>query len=188
MDSSAGYRISFFKKQRNSEKIIEVINSFIDKQDYLEDWQKDNFKIASSNGKDFDPGDWDLPISIEDYEGFLLELCKEVAASFPKLSFIGKSVITDSGSGWSSFDSVKYEGHEFRYFGISTEEGEDVQCPECGEEQLVHNVEKGTYHCFACDENYTDEDLTFCERCGSLMRHNGEISICQNCVEDMAWE
>ncbi len=133
MDSSAGYRISFFKKQRNSEKIIEVINSFIDKQDYLEDWQKDNFKIASSNGKDFDPGDWDLPISIEDYEGFLLELCKEVAASFPKLSFIGKSVITDSGSGWSSFDSVKYEGHEFRYFGISTEEGEDVQCPECGE-------------------------------------------------------
>ena len=62
------------------------------------------------------------------------------------------------------------------------------ECPECGEEQLVHNTEKGTYHCFACDENYTDEDLAFCERCGSLMQRNGEIDICPACIEDMMKE
>ena len=62
------------------------------------------------------------------------------------------------------------------------------ECPECGEEQLVHDAEKGTYHCFACDENYTDEDLTFCEKCGSLMRRSEDAPICQNCIEDMVKE
>lgn len=133
MESSAGYRISFIKKQRNKEKVIEVINNFFDKQDYLEDWQKDNFKITSSDGKIFDPEEWDLPISIEDYEGLLLKLSKEVAASFPNQSFTGKSVITDLSSGWRSFDSVKYEEHSLQYLSISTEQGEDVICPECGE-------------------------------------------------------
>ena len=59
-------------------------------------------------------------------------------------------------------------------------------CPECGEEQLAYNADTHRYHCFACDENYTDEDLTFCERCGSLMRQNDDTPICQNCIDDMA--
>lgn len=40
----------------------------------------------------------------------------------------------------------------------------------------------------ACDQNYTEEDLTFCERCGDLMLRDGELSICQNCIEVMARE
>ena len=62
------------------------------------------------------------------------------------------------------------------------------ECPECGEEQLAYNADTHRYHCFACDENFTDEELAFCDRCGSLMRRNGEFMICQNCVEDMERE
>ena len=61
-------------------------------------------------------------------------------------------------------------------------------CPECGEEQLAYDADTHRYHCFACDQNYTEEDVTFCERCGSLMRQDGELSICQNCIEEMARE
>lgn len=59
------------------------------------------------------------------------------------------------------------------------------ECPECGEEQLAYDADTHRYHCFACDENYTDEDLTFCERCGSLMRRNGSECICNSCIEGM---
>ena len=59
------------------------------------------------------------------------------------------------------------------------------ECPECGVEQLAYDADTHRYHCFACDENFTDGDLEFCERCGSLMRRNGEPSICDNCIEDM---
>lgn len=61
-------------------------------------------------------------------------------------------------------------------------------CPECGEKQLVHDADAQRYHCFACDENYTDEDLAFCERCGILMRRNGEPVVCKNCIDDMGKE
>ena len=57
------------------------------------------------------------------------------------------------------------------------------ECPECGEEQLAHDSEKGKYHCFSCDEDFTDDDISFCERCGNIMRHDPESAICQNCVE-----
>jgi len=59
-------------------------------------------------------------------------------------------------------------------------------CPECGEEQLVYDADTHRYHCFACDENFTDENLAFCERCGSIMWRNDDVLICQNCIEDMA--
>ena len=59
------------------------------------------------------------------------------------------------------------------------------ECPECGEEQLAYDAETHRYHCFACDENYTDDDLAFCDRCGSLMRRDGEQTICQSCIENM---
>ena len=59
------------------------------------------------------------------------------------------------------------------------------ECPECGVEQLAYDADTHRYHCFACDENFTDGDLEFCARCGSLMRRNGEPSICDNCIEDM---
>lgn len=60
------------------------------------------------------------------------------------------------------------------------------ECPECGEEQLAYDADNHRYHCFACDQNYTEEDLTFCE--GALMRRNGDAAVCQNCIEDMASE
>ena len=59
------------------------------------------------------------------------------------------------------------------------------ECPECGEEQLAYDADTHRYHCFACDANYTDGDLTFCKKCGSLMRQNEDVPICQNCIEDM---
>lgn len=46
------------------------------------------------------------------------------------------------------------------------------ECPKCGEEQLAYDADTHRYHCFACDENYTDDDLTFCERCESPMRRD----------------
>ncbi len=61
------------------------------------------------------------------------------------------------------------------------------ECPECGEEQLAHNVENGKFHCFHCDEDYTSETLTFCSRCGALTGKN-EMDICKNCIEDMVEE
>ena len=60
--------------------------------------------------------------------------------------------------------------------------------PECGEEQLVYDADTHRYHCFECDENFNDEDLAFCERCGSIMWRNDDVLICQNCIEDMAHE
>ena len=55
------------------------------------------------------------------------------------------------------------------------------KCPECGEEQLAYDADSHKYHCFACDENFTDEELSFCSRCGNIMRSN-EIDICSNCI------
>lgn len=74
----------------------------------------------------------------------------------------------------SSYECGK-EGGEFPVY----------ECLECGEDQLVHDAEKGTYHCFACDENYTEEDLTFCENCGSIMWRNDEPDICCVCLENI---
>ena len=62
------------------------------------------------------------------------------------------------------------------------------ECPVCGEEQLAYDSDTHRYHCFACDANYTEEDLAFCERCGNLMRRNGEVDICPACIEDMTKE
>lgn len=62
------------------------------------------------------------------------------------------------------------------------------ECPDCGAEQLAYDADTHRYHCFACDANYTDEDLAFCERCGSLMRRSEDAPICQNCIEDMVKE
>ena len=59
------------------------------------------------------------------------------------------------------------------------------ECPECGEEQLVFDEGNGKYHCFACDEDFTKDDLSFCERCGNLMRTNDDWQICQNCIDDL---
>lgn len=56
------------------------------------------------------------------------------------------------------------------------------ECPNCGEDQLVYDVGNGRFHCFSCDENYTTEDLSFCDRCGQLMERTGEPN-CKNCIE-----
>ena len=55
-------------------------------------------------------------------------------------------------------------------------------CPECDEEQLAYDADSHKYHCFACDENFTDEELSFCSRCNSIMRNNG-AGICPACIE-----
>ena len=83
----------------------------------------------------------------------------------------------ESELGISAYECGK-EGGEFPVYS----------CPECGEEQLAYDAENNRFHCFACDSDYTDKDLTFCERCGSLMRRNGETTICQNCVDNLQSE
>ncbi len=62
------------------------------------------------------------------------------------------------------------------------------ECPECGEEQLAYNADTHRYHCFACDHNYTDEEISFCERCGSIMLRNDAVDICPVCLENMSKE
>lgn len=55
-------------------------------------------------------------------------------------------------------------------------------CPECGEEQLAYDADSHKYHCFACDSNYNDDELSFCADCGSIMRSN-DADLCPNCIE-----
>lgn len=61
-------------------------------------------------------------------------------------------------------------------------------CLNCGEHQLVYDANVHRYHCFACDQNYTDEELSFCERCGSIMLRNDTVDICPVCTENMSKE
>lgn len=55
-------------------------------------------------------------------------------------------------------------------------------CLNCGEEQLVHDADSNSYHCFCCGQDYTDDELAFCDRCGSLM-HKDENFYCDSCKE-----
>lgn len=61
-------------------------------------------------------------------------------------------------------------------------------CPECGEDQLAYDAESEKYHCFSCEKNYTTEDLTFCERCGSIMERKNEAAVCQNCIDYLSMD
>lgn len=78
--------------------------------------------------------------------------------------------------GWSSFESVKQGGHD----PVS-------ECPNCGEPALVSGIAvarraKVHYACFACAEVYATDDLTPCDRCGSLIDAGpGRSSVCAAC-------
>ena len=61
-------------------------------------------------------------------------------------------------------------------------------CLNCGEAQLVHDVDSQCYHCFCCGQYYTDDELTFCERCGSLMHKDEENFYCGSCKEALMEE
>lgn len=56
------------------------------------------------------------------------------------------------------------------------------ECPDCGEEQLAYDADSHKYHCFACDSNFNDNELSFCSDCGSIMR-SSEIELCPNCID-----
>lgn len=62
------------------------------------------------------------------------------------------------------------------------------ECPECEEDQLVFDAEKERYHCFSCDRNFATEELSFCERCGSLMQRNDDFPLCKMCITDIESE
>lgn len=90
----------------------------------------------------------------------------------------------------------RYKNHAEDYIenelGISSYEcGKDgvefplYECPECEEEQLVFDQENGKYHCFACDEDFTTEDLACCDRCGCLMKRDDDWQLCGNCTEEI---
>lgn len=58
------------------------------------------------------------------------------------------------------------------------------ECLECGAEQLVHDAKTQKCHCFSCGEDFDESTITFCDRCGAIMKNN-EIDICPNCIENM---
>ena len=143
--------------------------------------------------------------SIQDEKGLskkvYLQLRKEHCAF---IEFCIENYGIDIPEGYSALRDERYLFYRYKSnandyiekeLGISSYEcgkhGENFpvyECPECGEDQLVHNAETGCYHCFACEENFTGEDLTFCERCGSLMRRSDDIAVCDNCIENMVGE
>lgn len=55
------------------------------------------------------------------------------------------------------------------------------ECPDCGEEQLAYNADTQRYHCFACDANFNDGELSFCSECGRIMKSN-ETDLCPDCI------
>lgn len=57
------------------------------------------------------------------------------------------------------------------------------ECPACGREQLAYDADTHRYHCFSCDANYTDEELSFCTNCGQLTRNT---QLCPSCFEAIA--
>lgn len=58
------------------------------------------------------------------------------------------------------------------------------ECLECGREQLAHDLEAPKYHCFSCGEDFDESIITFCSRCGAIMKDN-EMGICLNCIENI---
>lgn len=58
------------------------------------------------------------------------------------------------------------------------------ECLECGREQLAHDLEAPKYHCFSCGEDFDESIITFCSRCGAIMKDN-ETGICLNCIENI---
>lgn len=58
-------------------------------------------------------------------------------------------------------------------------------CLSCDKKQLIYDADKKAYHCFSCDENFTDDDISFCERCGSIMHHISGQSLCQDCMDEV---
>ena len=58
------------------------------------------------------------------------------------------------------------------------------ECLECGAEQLAHDAKAQKCHCFSCGEDFDESTITFCDRCGAIMKNN-EIDICPNCIENM---
>lgn len=79
--------------------------------------------------------------------------------------------------GISEYRCVK-EGGEFPLY----------DCLNCGEHQLAYDATAHRYHCFACDQNYTDEELSFCEHCGSIMLRNDTVDICPACIDAIGAE
>lgn len=58
------------------------------------------------------------------------------------------------------------------------------ECPDCEEEQLAYDSGTDKYHCFSCDADYVGSELSFCSRCGRIMKPNGTL-VCNDCFEDM---
>lgn len=58
------------------------------------------------------------------------------------------------------------------------------ECLECGAEQLAHDAKAPKYHCFSCGEDFDENTIVFCSRCGAIMKDN-EIDICPNCIENI---
>ena len=79
--------------------------------------------------------------------------------------------------GISAYQCAK-NGEEFPVF----------DCPNCGKKQFVFDSEGKLYHCFSCGNSYLETQISSCERCGKLMFHHDEISICPECVEALREE
>lgn len=61
------------------------------------------------------------------------------------------------------------------------------ECVECGEDQFVYDQDAEKYHCFACGQEYSEDRIGFCSRCGRVMLENGSV-VCRNCLENIMEE
>ena len=82
-------------------------------------------------------------------------------------------------------NAAEFVEHELEISAVRCAQDGDAypiyECPDCGAEQLVYDADTHRYHCFSCDTNYNDEDLSFCSGCGSIMISN-EIDLCDDCI------
>ena len=75
--------------------------------------------------------------------------------------------------GISEYETVK-DGGEFPQY----------ECPECGNESLIFNMETGKAICFSCDYDDDVSNFSFCSDCGMpFVDTTNEIGICATCAE-----
>lgn len=57
----------------------------------------------------------------------------------------------------------------------------NIKCHHCGSEDVQgdYNYDYGTtsYHCNFCDEDFTEDDLTFCDQCGKQITLQDDMVI-----------
>lgn len=71
----------------------------------------------------------------------------------------------------SEYECVK-DGEEYPLYN----------CPQCGADQLVHNIDDGIYKCFHCGSQWADSQLSHCCECDETFESEDDL-IYRNCLK-----